>query len=123
MIQLFLPELKPGTVLQLCCSYRDYERMVVQRGNSSIPRFKYRNGALLIMVPLSEHGKNADVVPDIIKTLLDHQNQIYDSFTPITLTLPETSGIEPDHCFYITNWEAVQGKNVSIGKLIHHPIL
>lgn len=110
MIQLLLPELAPGTVLQLRCSYSDYERITAQRGDSSIPRMKYRNGELLIMAPLPEHGKNADVLPDIIKALLDHQDRLYDSYTPITLILPQAGGIEPDHCFYITNWRAVQGK-------------
>ncbi|HEY9656370.1 MAG TPA: Uma2 family endonuclease, partial [Crinalium sp.] len=28
----------------------------------------------------------------------------------ITMKLPEESGIEPDYCFYIDNWEAVLGK-------------
>jgi Uma2 family endonuclease len=26
------------------------------------------------------------------------------------MTLPEESGIEPDYCFYIDNWQAVSGK-------------
>lgn len=85
-------------------------RIAAQRGDSSIPRLKYRDGEILIMAPLPEHGKNADVLPDVIKALLDHQNQPYDSYTPITLTLPQVGGIEPDHCCYITNWKAVQGK-------------
>ena len=110
MIQLLLPELLPGTVLRFPGSYSDYERLAAQRGDSSIPRVKYRNGEILIMAPLPEHGKSGDVLPDIIKILLDRQDQPYDSYTPITLTLPQTSGIEPDHCFYITNWKAVQGK-------------
>lgn len=34
----------------------------------------------------------------------------YDGFTPVTMSLPEESGIEPDYYFYINNWEAVLGK-------------
>jgi len=34
----------------------------------------------------------------------------YDAFTPVTMELPEESGIEPDYCFYIDNWKAVSGK-------------
>lgn len=30
--------------------------------------------------------------------------------TPVTMELPEESGIEPDYCFYIDWWEAVSGK-------------
>ncbi|WP_370569751.1 Uma2 family endonuclease [Sphaerospermopsis sp. LEGE 00249] len=27
------------------------------------------------------------------------------------MELPEESGIEPDYCFYIDNWQAISGKN------------
>jgi len=37
----------------------------------------------------------------------------YDAFTPVTMELPEESGIEPDYCFYIDNWKAVSGKSAS----------
>ncbi len=46
-----------------------------------------------------------------INTLLDHSGQEYEAFTPITMELPEESGIEPDYCFYINNWEAISGKD------------
>ncbi|MBW4661682.1 MAG: Uma2 family endonuclease [Drouetiella hepatica Uher 2000/2452] len=49
-------------------------------------------------------------VSDLIKVLLDSQALDYDSFTPITMTLPESSGIEPDYCFYIQNLSRVRGK-------------
>lgn len=110
MIQLLLPELVPGTVLRFPGSYLDYERLAAQRGNGSIPRVKYRNGEILIMAPLPEHGKNGDVLAIVARTILDHQEQDYDAFTPITITLPQVGGIEPDYCFYVTNWRAVQGK-------------
>ncbi|NEQ28957.1 MAG: Uma2 family endonuclease [Microcoleus sp. SIO2G3] len=110
MIQILLPELAPGTVLRFPCSYAEYERMAGQRGDRSIPRIKYRHGEVSIMVPLPEHGKNGDVVASVARTLLDHQAQAYDAFTPVTIALPQVGGIEPDYCFYITNWKAVQGK-------------
>lgn len=90
MIQILLPELAPGTVLRFPCSYSEYERIAAQRGDSSIPRIKYRNGEILIMVPLPKHGKTGDVLPDIVKTLLDQQDRLYDSYTPITITLPQS---------------------------------
>jgi Uma2 family endonuclease len=62
------------------------------------------------MVPLPEHGKDVSLIADLIKVLLDAQALDYDSFTPITMTLPESSGIEPDYCFYIQNLERVRGK-------------
>ena len=63
------------------------------------------------MNPLPEHVRQANVLSDVVKALLDHQRKEYDTFTPITIDLPKISGIEPDYCFYIENWEAVSGKN------------
>ncbi len=91
-------------------TWDEYESLSAQRGDGSLPRLKYRNGEVLLMSPLPHHGKDASLIADIIKTLLDHANSEYDSFTPITMKLPEESGIEPDYCFYIDNWEAVLGK-------------
>jgi len=51
------------------------------------------------------------VIADIVKVLLDYQGREYDAFTPITMQLLEESGIEPDYCFYIDNWEAVSDKD------------
>lgn len=62
------------------------------------------------MVPLPEHGKDASFIADLTKVLLDSQGLEYDSFTPITMTLPESGGIEPDYCFYIQSLEQVRGK-------------
>lgn len=30
--------------------------------------------------------------------------------TPVTLPIPEQAGIEPDRCFWLNNWAAVNGK-------------
>ncbi|NEQ28401.1 MAG: Uma2 family endonuclease, partial [Microcoleus sp. SIO2G3] len=56
------------------------------------------------------HGRDAHLIANIVTTLLDRDGREYDAFTPVTMTLPEESGIEPDYCFYINNWEAVSGK-------------
>lgn len=62
------------------------------------------------MAPLPQHGKDAHLLASLITALLDHLEREYDAFTPVTMELPEESGIEPDYCFYIDNWEAVCGK-------------
>ncbi len=62
------------------------------------------------MSPLAEHGRNASLIADIIKAILDHLGKEYDSFTPITMQLPQKRGIEPDYCFYIDHWQAVSGQ-------------
>ncbi|MBW4633980.1 MAG: Uma2 family endonuclease [Iphinoe sp. HA4291-MV1] len=104
-------ELPPGAVLKLLGNWQDYERLQSQLGDRTVPRIKYRLGTILLMTPLPEHGRGASLLGDVAKTLLDRLEKIYDSFTPITMSLPEISGIEPDYCFYIENWKAVAGKN------------
>jgi Uma2 family endonuclease len=103
-------EIPPGSVLMIPGTWSDYEALSQQLGDRSIPRLKYRPGEILFMSPLPEHGRNASLIADIIKAILDHLGKEYDSFTPITMKLPEKSGIEPDYCFYIDNWQAISGK-------------
>jgi Uma2 family endonuclease len=99
-----------GTVLQVPATWQDYQAIAHQRSDGSVPRVKYRNGQMLLMSPLPEHGKDASFIADLAKVLLDSQGIDYDSFTPITMTLPESSGIEPDYCFYIESLAPVRGK-------------
>ncbi|NJM71349.1 MAG: Uma2 family endonuclease [Scytonema sp. RU_4_4] len=104
-------ELPPGAVLRLLGNWQDYQKLQRQLGDRAVPRIKYRLGAILLMAPLPEHGKKASLLASIVTTLLDYLNRIYDSFTPITMSLSEVSGIEPDYCFYIENWQQVRGKD------------
>lgn len=103
-------QLPPGSVVRLLATWQEYQSFCEQRGDGSIPRIKYRDGEVLLMSPLPVHGKDANLLADIVKTLLDQDGREYDAFTPVTMFLPEESGIEPDYCFYINNWEAVLGK-------------
>ena len=104
-------KLPPGTVVRMPGSWQDYRTLCESRGDSSIPRIKYRNGEILLMSPLPIHGRNANILADIVKVLLDARNQNYEAFTPITMELPDAGGIEPDYCFYIDNWQAAVGKD------------
>lgn len=104
-------ELPPGTVVKMLGSWQDYQLLSQQLGDRCSPRIKYRPGEILLMAPLPEHGRDVSLLADIAKVLLEHLEQRYDSFTPITMSLSEVSGIEPDFCFYIENWRFVVGKN------------
>jgi Uma2 family endonuclease len=112
VVRLNLPELEPGTMLRFSCEYSEYERMAESRGDGSIPRMKYRNHEVLMMVPLPEHGKNAHLIARAAEVLLETEKRRYDAFTPVTMTIPQVGGIEPDYCFYIAenNLRAVRGK-------------
>ncbi|NER29810.1 MAG: Uma2 family endonuclease [Symploca sp. SIO1C4] len=110
LVSLEKIQLPPGAVVRLPATWQQYQTLSQQRGDGSIPRIKYRCGEVLLMSPLPVHGRDASLIADMIKVLLDYNGQEYDAFTPITMELPEESGIEPDYCFYIDNWEAVSGK-------------
>jgi Uma2 family endonuclease len=103
--------LPPGTVVRMLGTWQDYRALYDSRGDGSIPRIKYRNGEILLMSPLPRHGREANILADIVKVLLDSQNRNYEAFTPITMELPEEGGIEPDYCFYIENWQAAVGRD------------
>ena len=103
-------EIPPGSLMQIPGSWSDYEALSLQLGDRSIPRLKYRYGTIWLMSPLPEHGRNVSLVADVIKAILDYLDKEYEAFTPITMKLPQRSGIEPDYCFYIDNWQAAAGK-------------
>lgn len=103
-------KLPAGSVVRLPASWQEYQILCARRGDGSIPRIKYRSGELLLMSPLPKHGRDAHLIAAMITTLLDRQEREYDAFTPVTMQLPEESGIEPDYCFYIDHWQAVSGK-------------
>ncbi|MBD2087759.1 Uma2 family endonuclease [Trichocoleus sp. ST-U3] len=114
MFAVITPEkiqLPAGAVVRLPGSWQDYQALTEQLGDRSIPRIKYRPGEILLMSPLPRHGREAHVIAMVVIALLDHLGRDYEAFTPITMELPEISGIEPDYCFYIDNWAAVAGKD------------
>lgn len=113
MFAVVTPEkihLPPGAIVKLPGTWQDYQKLVEQLGDRSIPRIKYRPGEILLMSPLPAHGREAHIIAMVVTVLLDYLGKDYEAFTPITMDLPEIRGIEPDYCFYIDNWEAVAGK-------------
>jgi Uma2 family endonuclease len=104
-------QLPPGTVVRMPGSWQDYCALRDSRGDGSIPRIKYRDGEILLMSPMPRHGREAHLLARIVEALLDSENHNYEAFTPITMDIPESRGIEPDYCFYIDNWQAAVGKD------------
>ncbi len=103
-------QLPTGTVMRVPGTWQDYCFLRDSRGDNSIPRIKFCNDEILLMSPMPRHGREANILADIVKALLDSQNRNYEAFTPITMELPEEGGIEPDYCFYIENWRVAVGK-------------
>lgn len=103
-------ELPPGTLLNFPGTLVDYEQLLTQLGDRAIPRIRFRDEYILLMSPLPEHGKEIDIIADIVKALLSHQGRDWDSFHPVTLRCGKEAGLEPDACFYIDNFQAILGK-------------
>jgi Uma2 family endonuclease len=104
-------ELSSGTLVHMFGTWSEYQALIEQRGDSANPRLKYRQGEILLMSPLPKHGREAHIIANTIMVLLDHLGQKYEAFTPMTMDLPEISGIEPDYSFYIDNWQVAIGKD------------
>ncbi|NJO78130.1 MAG: Uma2 family endonuclease [Cyanobacteria bacterium RM1_2_2] len=104
-------QLPAGAVVRMPGTWQDYCALRDSRGDGSIPRIKYRNGEILLMSPLPRHGREANILADVVKALLDSETRNYEAFTPITMDVPESGGIEPDYCFYINNWRSAVGKD------------
>jgi Uma2 family endonuclease len=114
MFAVVTPEkihLPPGTLIKFPGSWQDYQALVEQLGDRPIPRIKYRPGEILLMSPLPVHRKQAHIIADAVKVLLDYLGRDYEALTPITMDLPEERGIEPDYCFYIDNCAAILSKD------------
>jgi len=94
-------ELPAGAIVKLPGTWQDYQTLLQQLGDRASPRIKYRNGELLLMVPLPERGKQLDLIVDMVKVLLRHQGLRFDSYHETTIELRDRSGIIPDHFFYI----------------------
>ena len=103
-------ELPPGTILQFSGTIADYEEILSRLSDRAIPRLRFRDNHIILMSPLPEHGKEIDVIADIVKAILRYQNRDWDSFHPITLRHGKKPGLEPDACFYINNYQAILGK-------------
>ena len=103
-------DLPPGTLLNFPGTLADYEQLLAQLGDRAIPRIRFRDNHILLMSPLPEHGKEIDVIADMVKALLRHQGRDWDSFHPVTLRRGNEAGLEPDACFYIANYQAILGK-------------
>lgn len=102
--------LPPGTRLQFPATFEEYEQLVEQMSDRASLRIRFRDNYIWLMAPLPEHGNQADVLSDLVKALLRHQGQDWQSFAPITLRQAGIAGVEPDACFYIQNRQAILGK-------------
>ncbi|BAT52002.1 hypothetical protein NOS3756_09330 [Nostoc sp. NIES-3756] len=65
MLTVITPEkiqLPPGAAIRLPGSWQDYQVLNHQLGDRSSPRIKYRPREVLLMAPLPEHGRQANII-------------------------------------------------------------
>ena len=106
-------DLSPGDeILLRFRTWDDYERLLEQRQDRAGIRIRYSQTtqAIRIMAPLLGHGKNADMLADLVKVMLRHQQKDWEAFTPVTLKRLNQQGVEPDYGFYIQNRARILGK-------------
>ncbi len=106
-------DLSPGgEVIVRHQTWADYEELLLRRQDKAAVKVRYdaRTQEIRIMAPRPEHGNFSDVLGDLVKSLLRHTGQEWQSFDPITLKRLGEAGLEPDKCFYIKNRETILGK-------------
>jgi Uma2 family endonuclease len=93
-------------------SWDDYEALLAIRQNQAAIKISYDgvHQEICLMSPLPRHSKQSDLLADLVKLLLNHQNLDWEGFDPLTLKRFGCRGLEPDTCFYIQNRAAILGK-------------
>jgi Uma2 family endonuclease len=104
--------LPQGTVVRFPATWQDYQALSLQLEEQVSPRLRYLNGELKLMVPLPEHGKELDIVVDVVKVLLRHRGLAFDSYHETTIELPAQGAIIPDHFFYIDHLPVVGKRRI-----------
>lgn len=105
--------LEPGQKVTLQpVSWQRFEAILTELGDRRSSRIAYANSVLEIMAPSPEHERSKVFIADFVKALLKSQKRRWESLGSTTFKQERMlSGIEPDDCFYIQNYQAVIGKD------------
>ena len=110
---------EPGhSVLLRQVSWQQFEDILVELGDGRSSRVAYDKGSLEIMVPTPEHEYFKTNIGSLIEDLADELEQDYENFGSTTWKKQDVlAGVEPDECFYIQNFSAIQGKiNINLNQ-------
>ncbi len=92
-------------------SWRTYENLLADLANASAPRLTYDRGTLEIMSPLPEHEESNRTLARIVEMIAEEWDLRVRNFGSMTFRREGVArGGEPDSCFYIQNYQSVQGK-------------
>ncbi|NEQ98744.1 MAG: Uma2 family endonuclease, partial [Cyanothece sp. SIO2G6] len=100
-----------GEVILRSQTWNDYEALMKTRRQQPSLKISYNASTqeIWIMSPLPKHANRSAVLADLVKALLRFSHLDWQDFDPLTLKKMQQRGLEPDHCFYITNYQAILG--------------
>jgi Uma2 family endonuclease len=100
-----------GTLILSEIPWDEYEQLLADLGDSAGVRVSYDQGRLEIMSPSSKHEKYALLITLLVFTAADELDVVTEGLGSTTYKQKWLAkGVEPDACFYISNAEAIIGK-------------
>ncbi|GAA6617709.1 Uma2 family endonuclease [Scytonema sp. NUACC26] len=106
-------QLNPGSKIAIHdITWEQFEAILEEREATGIKtRIAYSQGILEIMSPLPARERPHRIIGDIVKILLDVQEQDWEDFGSTTFRKKANAvGLEPDTCFYIQNARKVRDR-------------
>ena len=93
-------------------SWETYERLLAEHADNSAPRFAYDRGELEIMSPNPEHERTNRRIAQLVLAVADEMGITAEDLGSTTFRREDLErGFEPDSCFYMSNEEAIRGKD------------
>jgi Uma2 family endonuclease len=81
-------------------TWADYQRLLELRGDASVPRIAYLEGALEIMTPSRTHESLKSRIGRLVEVFCLEKSIEFSPYGPWTLeSKEEARGIEPDECY------------------------
>jgi len=100
-----------GTLILNDVPWGEYEQLVADLGDSAGVRVSYDQGRLEIMSPSSKHEKFALLITLLVWTAAEEIDVVIEGLGTTTYKQEWLAkGVEPDGCFYVSNAEAIIGK-------------
>lgn len=98
LLELRRLEVPPGQRLLLRdVTWQEFETILDELGDHRGSRLAYHNGTLEMMMPLSEHEDDKEIIGDLIKALLEELDIEFRSLGSTTFKKQQTQGLEPSN--------------------------
>ena len=92
-------------------NWQEFEDILEDLGEHRHSLIAYYKGVLELRMPLAGHERIKVIIGDLLKIILDELGLEWESLGSTTFKNKKAqTGIEPDDCFYIKNYQAMIGK-------------